>query len=150
MGVTAESDVLHRHVLIGYAVAVEMESGVVQLIVEHVCIALATHGRSSAVTVWAAKCLASSSSNGESNNSVAGVPHFDFPLIIHVLVFFAAALGDSKLAGRCCDLLTEVLLAFPNDPLVWTWGLYALQQLLIRNCEFHQQDCGLVGTPREF
>ena len=42
-----------------------MESGVVQLIVEHVCIAMATHRHSSAVTVWASKVLANSSSNGK-------------------------------------------------------------------------------------
>lgn len=46
------------------SVAVEMESGVVQLIVEHVCIAMATHGRSAAVAVWAAKVLSNSSANG--------------------------------------------------------------------------------------
>ena len=47
------------------AVAVEMESGVVQLMVEHVCIAIATHGRNPQVAVWTGKALANSASNGE-------------------------------------------------------------------------------------
>lgn len=46
-------------------VAVEMESGVVQLMVEQVCIAMATHCREAQVVLWAAKALASASPNGE-------------------------------------------------------------------------------------
>lgn len=49
-----------------FAVAVEMESGVVQLIVEHVCISMATHSQCARVALWAAKALANSSSNGMS------------------------------------------------------------------------------------
>ena len=49
-----------------FLVAVEMESGVVQLMVEHVCIAMATHGQEAEVAVWGAKALANSAPNGES------------------------------------------------------------------------------------
>lgn len=42
-----------------------MESGVVQLMVEHVCIAMATHGQEARVVLWAAKAFANASSNGE-------------------------------------------------------------------------------------
>lgn len=88
-------------------VAVEMESGVVQLMVERVCTAMATCGRDPAVAVWAAKALANAAEN--------------------------AALSDGKLAGRCCDLLAESLSAFPGNAQVWTWSLYALLQLVSRN-----------------
>ena len=47
------------------SVAVEMESGVVQLMVEHVCIAMATHSREAPVALWAAKALANASTNGK-------------------------------------------------------------------------------------
>ena len=46
-----------------------------------------------------------------------------------LMILDAAALGDSKLCGRCCDLLAEALAEFPEDPAVWTWALYALIQL---------------------
>ena len=42
-----------------------MESGVVQLMVERVCTAMATCGRDPAVAVWAAKALANAAENGE-------------------------------------------------------------------------------------
>ena len=48
-----------------FLVAVEMESGVVQLMVERVCTAMATCGRDPAVAVWAAKALANSAENGK-------------------------------------------------------------------------------------
>lgn len=54
----------HLQCVVALPVAVEMESGVVQLVVEHVCIAMATHGRSASVAVWAAKTLSNSSANG--------------------------------------------------------------------------------------
>lgn len=44
-----------------------------------------------------------------------------------------ASLSDSKLAGRCCDLLAEALRVFPEDQQVWTWSLYALLKLTTRN-----------------
>ena len=42
-----------------------MESGVVQLMVEHVCIAMATHSQSAQVALWTGKALANSAPNGE-------------------------------------------------------------------------------------
>ena len=44
-----------------------------------------------------------------------------------------AALGDVKLAGRCCDLLAEALGSFPDDNELWTCAVYALLQLTTRN-----------------
>ena len=55
---------MKRSDILVHAVAVEMESGVVQLMVEHVCIAMVTQGQSAEVIEWAAKALAHAAPNG--------------------------------------------------------------------------------------
>lgn len=61
---------MYVYIYISLTVALEMESGVVQLMVEHVCIAMVTHGQSAEVILWAAKALSNSAANGMSCVSI--------------------------------------------------------------------------------
>lgn len=60
-------------------VAVEMESSVVQLMVEQVCVAMAMHSREAGVILWATKALANASPNGKTTR-VVWSPRYDHSL----------------------------------------------------------------------
>ena len=49
------------------SVGVQVESGVMQLIVEHVTVAMTTHSHDDHVTTWAAKVFANAADNGKSS-----------------------------------------------------------------------------------
>lgn len=84
-------------------VSEEVESEVMQLMVEHTAIAMGTHSHDLHVTIWGCKLFAHAASN--------------------------AALGEWKLAARCCELLSEAMRTFPKSSELQTWASYALYQL---------------------
>ena len=51
-------------IVFSFAVGAQIESGVMQLIVEHTAFAMTTQSRDSHVTLWAAKVFANASDNG--------------------------------------------------------------------------------------
>ena len=48
---------------------------------------------------------------------------------------FAAALGEWKLAARCCELLSEAMRTFPESSELQTWAAFALYQLAMCHSE---------------
>ena len=52
------------------SVGAQVESGVMQLIVEHVTVAMTTHSHDDHVTTWAAKVFANAADNGKLSNDL--------------------------------------------------------------------------------